>query len=128
MALTSSRIGTLVELDTSPLLKTISPPPPPSSSNPPTYRFISSPPMALLSYIVGYSMVGFAARVGQLGIQGRNLASNPGGHLLSMGAFGALGYGAYHWEIKSSELLAQKRQEIEERRVAAMQARAGAEE
>jgi hypothetical protein len=33
-----------------------------------------------------------------------------------MGAFGFLGYWAYKWEVRSEELLAQKRAEILERR------------
>jgi hypothetical protein len=42
--------------------------------------------------------------------------SDPGGHLLSMGAFGFLGYWAYQWEVRSEELLTQKRAEMRERR------------
>lgn len=33
-----------------------------------------------------------------------------------MGAFGFLGYWVYKWEVRSEELLAQKRAEIRERR------------
>ena len=33
-----------------------------------------------------------------------------------MGAFGFLGYWAYQWEVRSEELLAQKRAEMIERR------------
>ncbi|KAF8959507.1 hypothetical protein BDZ97DRAFT_1645470, partial [Flammula alnicola] len=76
--------------------------------------------MSLLANIIGFSFFGLAARMGQLSIQGRNLYSNPGGHLLSMGAFGAIGYYAYKWETYSESLLAKKRKEILERRQRAM--------
>ncbi|KAF9484410.1 hypothetical protein BDN70DRAFT_778224, partial [Pholiota conissans] len=72
--------------------------------------------MSLLSTVVGFSFVGLAARMGQLSIKSRNLYSNPGGHLLSMGAFGLLGYYAYQWETYSNALLARKAEQIEERR------------
>ena len=93
--------------------------------------------MPLLANIVGFSLVGLAARFGQLGIQKQNLfksmylfciswltsypAIDPGGHLLSMGVFGFAGYWAYKWDIRSNELLVEKRQEILERRQKQMQ-------
>ena len=96
--------------------------------------------MSLLANIVGFSLVGLAARFGQLGIQNKNLfmsvylsrilfvakispilAIDPGGHLISMGAFGSAGYWAYKWDIRSRELLEEKRQEILERRQRQMQ-------
>ena len=49
------------------------------------------------------------------------LAIDPGGHLLSMGVFGYAGYWAHYWEIRSRELLAERRQEILERRQKQMQ-------
>ncbi|KDR78998.1 hypothetical protein GALMADRAFT_244721 [Galerina marginata CBS 339.88] len=72
--------------------------------------------MTLLTSVVGFSFVGLAARIGQLSIQKRNLYSNPGGHLIAMGVFGYVGYLAHKWDIHSSELLAEKRREIKERR------------
>ncbi|KAF9533860.1 hypothetical protein CPB83DRAFT_745978, partial [Crepidotus variabilis] len=72
--------------------------------------------MSLLANIIGFSFFGLGVRFGQLGIQRRNLFSNPGGHLLSMGAFGVIGYYAYQWDIRSGELLAKKRGELLERR------------
>ena len=98
--------------------------------------------MSLLANIVGFSLVGLAARFGQLGIQKQNLFKSvylfrivpvsflaplilsfidPGGHLLSMGVFGYAGYWAYRWDIRSNELLAAKHQEILERRQKQMQ-------
>lgn len=96
--------------------------------------------MSLLANVVGFSLVGLAARFGQLGIQKQNLfmsvylfrilfmakislilAVDPGGHLLSMGVFGYAGYWAYKWDIRSRELLEEKRQEILERRQKQMQ-------
>jgi hypothetical protein len=77
--------------------------------------------MSLLANIVGFSLVGLAARFGQLGIQKQNLFMNPGGHLLSMGVFGYAGYWAHKWDIRSRDLLAEKRQEILERRQKQMQ-------
>ncbi|GLB40368.1 hypothetical protein LshimejAT787_0802390 [Lyophyllum shimeji] len=68
--------------------------------------------MALLANILGFSAFGLAARVGQLGIQKRNILENPGGHVISMLVFGYAGYWAYHWDQKAAELLAQKREEI----------------
>ncbi|KAH9039686.1 hypothetical protein EDB84DRAFT_1577157 [Lactarius hengduanensis] len=53
--------------------------------------------MPLLSSILGFSLFGLGARIGQLGIQKRNLLDNPGGHVISMLAFGYLGYWAHQW-------------------------------
>ncbi|CAA7267066.1 unnamed protein product [Cyclocybe aegerita] len=76
--------------------------------------------MPLLANIIGFSFFGLAARIGQLSIQRRNLFSNPGGHLLSMGAFGFVGYWAYKWEVYSTALLVEKRQAIAEGRLKAL--------
>ncbi|KAF8169755.1 hypothetical protein BJ912DRAFT_861771 [Pholiota molesta] len=76
--------------------------------------------MSLLGTVVGFSFVGLAARLGQLSIKSRNLYSNPGGHLISMGAFGMVGYYAYQWETYSNDALARKAKEIEERRIRAI--------
>lgn len=90
--------------------------------------------MALLANILGFSVFGLAARVGQLGIQKRNLLdstslhslqidsfnvrfyADPGGHLIAMGVFGYAGYWAYRWDQRAGVLLAEKRAEITERR------------
>ncbi|KAG5635808.1 hypothetical protein H0H81_010056 [Sphagnurus paluster] len=72
--------------------------------------------MSLLANILGFSAFGLAARVGQLGIQRRNLLDNPGGHLISMGVFGFAGYWAYQWDQRAAVLLSEKRAEIAERR------------
>ncbi|KAJ3515486.1 hypothetical protein NLJ89_g1717 [Agrocybe chaxingu] len=76
--------------------------------------------MPLLANIIGFSFFGLAARIGQLSIQRRNMFSNPGGHLLSMGAFGFVGYWAYKWEVYSTALLVEKRQAIVEGRLKAL--------
>ncbi|KLO08927.1 hypothetical protein SCHPADRAFT_588956 [Schizopora paradoxa] len=72
--------------------------------------------MALLSSILGFSAVGLAARIGQLGIQKRNLFENIGGHAFSMAAFGYIGYWAHKWDIRAAELVAEKRAAIAESR------------
>ncbi|KAI0254940.1 hypothetical protein BJV78DRAFT_1088915, partial [Lactifluus subvellereus] len=72
--------------------------------------------MALLSSILGFSLFGLGARIGQLGIQKRNLLENPGGHVISMLAFGYLGYWAHRWDERAAVLIADKRAEIAERR------------
>ncbi|KAI0280792.1 hypothetical protein BGY98DRAFT_961876 [Russula aff. rugulosa BPL654] len=72
--------------------------------------------MALLSSILGFSLFGLSARIGQLGIQKRNLLENPGGHLISMLAFGYFGYWAHQWDERATVLIAEKRAEISERR------------
>ncbi|KAI9066226.1 hypothetical protein FKP32DRAFT_1540842, partial [Trametes sanguinea] len=72
--------------------------------------------MSLLTNIVGFSLFGLAARVGQLGIQRRNILENPAGHAIAMASFGFIGYWAYHWDLRAEELLKQKRAEIAERR------------
>ncbi|KAI0300906.1 hypothetical protein BC826DRAFT_991243 [Russula brevipes] len=72
--------------------------------------------MALLSSILGFSLFGLGARMGQLGIQKRNLLENPGGHIISMLAFGYLGYWAHRWDERAAVLIADKRAEIAERR------------
>ncbi|KAG5729346.1 hypothetical protein E4T56_gene9895 [Termitomyces sp. T112] len=72
--------------------------------------------MSLLANILGFSAFGLAARVGQLMIQKRNILDNPGGHLIAMGVFGYGGYWAYQWDQRAAVLLAEKRQQIIERR------------
>ena len=92
--------------------------------------------MALLSNILGFSAFGLAARMGQLGIQNRNILDSAypkppftngarlltkphyckipdlGGHLIAMGVFGYAGYWAYRWDLRAGVLLAEKRAEI----------------
>ena len=41
---------------------------------------------------------------------------DPGGHVIAMGVFGYVGYWAYKWDVRAAVLLAQKREEIRERR------------
>ncbi|KAI0065328.1 hypothetical protein BV25DRAFT_1913918 [Artomyces pyxidatus] len=72
--------------------------------------------MPLLSSILGFSLFGLAARVGQLGIQKRNLLDNPGGHVISMVVFGYVGYWAHRWDERAAVLIADKRAQIAERR------------
>ncbi|TFK40167.1 hypothetical protein BDQ12DRAFT_601911 [Crucibulum laeve] len=83
--------------------------------------------MSLLANVLGFSLFGLAARFGQLGIQKRNLFTNPGGHLLAMGVFGYGGYWAYKWDIRAAELLAAKRAQITERRQKQIEQSAAAE-
>ncbi|KAF8896277.1 hypothetical protein BD779DRAFT_1668099 [Infundibulicybe gibba] len=70
----------------------------------------------MFANILGFSLFGLAARLGQLGIQKRNLLDNPGAHLISMGVFGYGGYWAYRWDQRAGVLIAEKRAEIAERR------------
>jgi len=72
--------------------------------------------MSLLANIIGFAGVGFAARLGQLSIQQRNLLSNPGGHLIAMGVFGYAGYWAHKWDVRAKEIIADAKQEITDRR------------
>ncbi|KAI0707302.1 hypothetical protein C8Q76DRAFT_748700 [Earliella scabrosa] len=72
--------------------------------------------MSLLANIVGFSLFGLAARVGQLGIQRRPIMQNPVGHAIAMGTFGFAGYWAYQWDQRAAVLLAEKRAQIAERR------------
>jgi hypothetical protein len=43
-------------------------------------------------------------------------SADPGGHVISMLAFGYLGYWAHRWDERASVLIAEKRAEITERR------------
>ncbi|TDL25710.1 hypothetical protein BD410DRAFT_784744 [Rickenella mellea] len=72
--------------------------------------------MTLLSNVLGFAAFGVAARFGQLGIQQRNLFSNPSTHAMIAGIFGYAGYWAYKWDMRAAELLALKRAEIAEHR------------
>lgn len=72
--------------------------------------------MAMFTTILGFSLFGLASRIGQLGIQKRNLFENLGGHAIAMGAFGYAGYWAHRWDVYSTELLKQKRAEIAARK------------
>ncbi|KAJ3529877.1 hypothetical protein NMY22_g8817 [Coprinellus aureogranulatus] len=71
--------------------------------------------MGVLSNVLGFAAFGLAARFGQLGIMRRNLFSNPGGHVISMLAFGYAGYWAHKWDIRSAEIIAEKKAELAER-------------
>jgi hypothetical protein len=42
--------------------------------------------------------------------------ADPGGHLISMLAFGYLGYWAHRWDERATVLITEKRAEISERR------------
>jgi hypothetical protein len=44
------------------------------------------------------------------------LRADPGGHLISMLAFGYFGYWAHRWDERAAVLIAEKRTEITERR------------
>ena len=44
------------------------------------------------------------------------MTADPGGHLISMLAFGYLGYWAHQWDERATVLIAEKRAEIAERR------------
>lgn len=72
--------------------------------------------MSLFSSIVGFSLFGLGARFGQLAIMKRNIFDNLGGHAISMGTFGFVGYWAYRWDERAGVLLAEKRAQIAERR------------
>ncbi|PIL35514.1 hypothetical protein GSI_02242 [Ganoderma sinense ZZ0214-1] len=80
--------------------------------------------MSLLANVIGFSLFGLAARMGQLGIQKRPILDNPIGHVIAMGSFGFAGYWAYHWDKRAAILLAEKRAEIAERRAKAEAAEA----
>ena len=100
--------------------------------------------MALLSTVLGFSVFGLASRFGQLAIQKRNLmdsvffSSHPAinmsdaflsdlaGHAIAMGAFGYAGYWVHRYEIRTNELIAWKRAEIQARVDAEREARAAA--
>lgn len=91
--------------------------------------------MSMFANILGFSLFGLAARMGQLGIQKRNpmestfilplpdgtwqlseTISDLAGHAIAMTVFGYGGYWAYKWDQRAAELLAEKRAEIAERR------------
>ncbi|KAH9928271.1 uncharacterized protein B0H18DRAFT_1117956 [Fomitopsis serialis] len=75
--------------------------------------------MSLFSNILGGMAFGFAARVGQLAIQKRNIYDNLAGHAVSTAAFGFVGYWAYKWDERAAVLIAEKRAQIAARREAA---------
>ncbi|EIM91095.1 uncharacterized protein STEHIDRAFT_144522 [Stereum hirsutum FP-91666 SS1] len=72
--------------------------------------------MALISTMLGFSAFGVATRCWALGIQHRPIYDWPLGHVLVGLTFGGLGYGAHQWDIRASEILAEKRAEIAARR------------
>jgi len=71
----------------------------------------------MFNHLLGGAIFGLLARLGQLGIQKRNIFENPGLHAVSMGVWGYAGYWAYRWEIRSQELIDLKLAEIEEKRL-----------
>lgn len=50
------------------------------------------------------------------GLRGAFMTADPGGHLISMLAFGYFGYWAHQWDERATVLIAEKRAEIAERR------------
>ena len=82
---------------------------------------------SLAANVAGFGLFGLAARFGQLGIQKRPLLSNPIGHAISVGIFGVVGYWAYQWDQRASELIADKREQIAERRKAQLARIGGAQ-
>lgn len=99
-----------------------------------------SKPMALLGTVLGFSAFGLASRFGQLAIQKRNLMdsmllstdiqhsyiwlSDLAGHAIAIAAFGYAGYWVHHYEVRTNELIAWKRAEIQARADAEREARA----
>jgi len=82
----------------------------------------------MLANIIGFSLFGLAARLGQLGIQKRPLLDNLKGHAIIMTLFGYGGYWAYRWDQRAAVLIAEKRAEIAERRERRLAAAQGATE
>ncbi|TNY20977.1 hypothetical protein DMC30DRAFT_416462 [Rhodotorula diobovata] len=69
-------------------------------------------PAPLLSYIAGFSALGFGVRCYQLAILRRNIFDNLGGHALSTAAFAGIGYYAYHAEQYQQQLIADKKEQL----------------
>ncbi|KAG8213316.1 hypothetical protein J3R82DRAFT_11796 [Butyriboletus roseoflavus] len=80
--------------------------------------------MALLGTVLGFSAFGLASRFGQLAIQRRNLMDNLAGHTIAIAVFGYAGYWVHHYEVRTNELIAWKRAEIQARVDAEREARA----
>jgi len=72
--------------------------------------------MSMLANIIGFSLVGLAARMVQAGILKKPLLMNWRGHAATMAVFGYAGYWAYRWDERAAVLIAEKRAEISERR------------
>ncbi|KAF8589793.1 hypothetical protein K439DRAFT_1382776 [Ramaria rubella] len=68
--------------------------------------------MAMLSSIIGFSGFGLLVRFWQLGIQKRNLFTYLPAHVSYIVGFGVVGYWAEVWELRSTELITQKREAI----------------
>ncbi|BGP41472.1 hypothetical protein JCM10450v2_005521 [Rhodotorula kratochvilovae] len=68
--------------------------------------------MPLLSYIAGFSALGFGVRCYQLAIMKRNIFENLGGHALSTAAFAGIGYYAYNAEQYQRGLIADKQEQL----------------
>ncbi|TIA93577.1 hypothetical protein E3P99_00076 [Wallemia hederae] len=66
--------------------------------------------MALASYILGFSGVGFATRCWQLAIERRNVFDNFSGHLIAVGAFGTAGYLLHGVSERQQSALEQRKQ------------------
>jgi len=82
--------------------------------------------MSMFTNIIGFSLFGLAARMGQLGIQKRNPMENLTGHIIAMTVFGYAGYWAYRWDQRAAVLIAEKRAEIIEHRERKLAAAQGA--
>jgi len=74
--------------------------------------------MTLLSNVLGFAAFGVGARMWQLGIQKRPIASGPAVYAILATAFGTVGYWAEDIEKRQIQLIHKKEAEIRERREA----------
>ncbi|TIB02033.1 hypothetical protein E3P94_01231 [Wallemia ichthyophaga] len=72
--------------------------------------------MALASYILGFSGVGFATRCWQLAIERRNVFDNFFGHLIAVGAFGTAGFFLHGVSQRQQNALEDRKQVLIENR------------
>jgi len=85
------------------------------SSEEPVQNSWENPPSwnrSTTNHIIGGATFGLGVRMWQLGILKKPLTTNPIAHGLSMLGWGAVGYCVWRWDVRSRELIAEKKATI----------------
>jgi len=64
------------------------------------------------NHVLGGAAFGLGVRMWQLGIMKKPLSTNPVAHGLSMLGWGFVGYWVWRWDLRSRELITEKKTQI----------------
>ncbi|CAO3648131.1 hypothetical protein BJ944DRAFT_158424 [Cunninghamella echinulata] len=66
--------------------------------------------MSILTSVSGFAAFGVLVRTYALGLQKKPLFSNPSGHAIAAGVFGAVGYYVHNLQERQNSLMEQKKE------------------